>query len=93
MADSSHISLARSFRFESILFSVMIGIGCDYSLHIGHAYTTLPGNVGKEKRTHHALMTLGPSVLGSAFTTSSTAIVMLFAENLFIYKFGVMLIL
>ena len=64
-----------------------------FTLHFGHAYTTLPGNVGKEKRTHHALMTLGPSVLGSAFTTSSTAIVMLFAENLFIYKFGVMLIL
>ena len=93
MADSSHVSLALSFRFESVLFSILVGIGSDFTLHFGHAYTTLPGNVGKEKRTHHALISLGPSVLGSAFTTSSTAIVMLFAENLFIYKFGVMLIL
>ena len=92
MADSSHVSLALSFRFESVLFSIMVGIGSDFTLHFGPLHY-IPGNVGKEKRTHHALISLGPSVLGSAFTTSSTAIVMLFAENLFIYKFGVMLIL
>ena len=38
-------------------------------------------------------MEMGPSVMASAFTTLSTALMMLAAENLFIYKFAVMLIL
>jgi len=38
-------------------------------------------------------MEMGPSVMASAFTTLSTALMMLAAENLFIYKFAVMLIM
>lgn len=73
--------------------SILIGIGCDFVLHFGHAYTSLPGDVNRESRTRHAVLHMGPSVLGSAFTTMSTALIMLFAENLFVYKFAMMLIM
>ena len=66
-----------SFRFESILFSILIGIGVDYVLHFGHAYSAIPGIVCKEKRTHHALTSLGPSVIGSAFTVSVFSVTLL----------------
>ena len=36
---------------------------------------------------------MGEPVLASAITTLSTALIMLIAENKFIYKFGVMLIM
>ncbi len=84
-----------TFRFESVLFGCMIGVGCDYVLHFSCAYHHGPeGNKDcKEDRTLHALVHLGPSVLGSAFTTGSTGAMMLFAENLYMYKFGMMLTL
>eukprot|EP00584_Thalassiosira_punctigera_P012696 CAMPEP_0172573132 /NCGR_PEP_ID=MMETSP1067-20121228/136035_1 /TAXON_ID=265564 ORGANISM="Thalassiosira punctigera, Strain Tpunct2005C2" /NCGR_SAMPLE_ID=MMETSP1067 /ASSEMBLY_ACC=CAM_ASM_000444 /LENGTH=1496 /DNA_ID=CAMNT_0013365729 /DNA_START=147 /DNA_END=4637 /DNA_ORIENTATION=- len=77
--------------FESILFSILIGIGCDFVLHFGHAYTHIPGVVSKEVRTRHALISMGPSVLGSAFTTLTTALIMLGATNVFSKKFAEML--
>ncbi len=61
-------------RFESILFGVLIGVGVDFVLHFAHAYTSQRGIVSKEERTLHALLHMGPSVIGSAFTTMSTAL-------------------
>lgn len=77
--------------FESILFSIVIGIGCDFVLHFGHAYTSLPGTVSRGRRTRHALIHMGPSVLGSAFTTLTTALIMLSTFNTFSRKFATML--
>lgn len=77
--------------FESILFSIVIGIGCDFVLHFGHAYTSLPGLVCNEERTRYALLHMGPSVLGSAFTTMSTALIMLSTNNMFSTRFAVAL--
>mmetsp|Transcript_10284 Transcript_10284/g.22249 ORF Transcript_10284/g.22249 Transcript_10284/m.22249 type:complete len:419 (+) Transcript_10284:1-1257(+) len=77
--------------FEIVLFSLLIGIGCDFVLHFGHAYTLPPGVVSKEERTRRALMHMGPSVLGSAFTTMSTGIIMMFTTNLFSRKFALIL--
>lgn len=79
--------------FESILFALLIGIGCDFVLHFGHAYTMFPGIVSKEHRTRRALLHMGPSVMGSAVTTLSTAFIMLLAENSFSKKFAAMLIM
>jgi len=79
--------------FESILFSLLIGIGCDFVLHFGHAYTMFPGVVSKEQRTRRALFHMGPSVLGSAFTTISTAFIMLLTQNSFSRKFAMMLVM
>jgi len=79
--------------FESILFALLIGIGFDFVLHFGHAYTMFPGIVSKEHRTRRALLDMGPSVMGSAVTTLSTAFIMLLAENSFSKKFAAMLIM
>ena len=79
--------------FESILFALLIGIGCDFVLHFGHAYTMFPGIVSKEHRTRRALLHMGPSVMGSAVTTLSAAFIMLLAENSFSKKFAAMLVM
>ena len=80
------------FIFESFHFSVAIGIGCDYVLHFSHSYSILPGDVRREERTRTAVIQIGPSIIGSAFTTISTGIMMMFAENTFSKKFGAILI-
>jgi len=77
--------------FESVLFGVLIGVGCDFVLHFSHTYTMLPGVVRRELRTRYALFEMGPSVLGSAATTMLTAIIMMFTEILFFRKFAIML--
>lgn len=77
--------------FESILFAILIGVGCDFVLHFGHAYTFFHGNVSRNQRTRFALLHMGPSVLGSGFTTLLTAIIMMFTELTYFRKFAVML--
>ena len=76
MPDITQLTESCFNRFESILFSILIGVGVDFVLHFAHAYTSHRGIVSKEKRTLHALLRMGPSVLGSAFTTLSTALIM-----------------
>jgi predicted RND superfamily exporter protein len=79
--------------FESILFSISIGIGSDYILHASHTYSMAPDIiVSREERTRYAILHIGPSIIGSAFTTLSTAIIMMFTENEFSRKLATMLI-
>ena len=80
------------FIFESFHFSVAIGIGCDYFLHTSHSYSILPGDVRREERTRTAVIHVGPSIIGSAFTTILTGITKMLAENVLSKKIGVMLI-
>ena len=75
------------------MFALLVGIGCDFVLHFGHAYTMFPGIVSKEHRTRRALLHMGPSVMGSAVTTLSAAFIMLLAENSFSKKFAAMLVM
>eukprot|EP00985_Skeletonema_marinoi_P019404 scaffold11118_cov229-Skeletonema_marinoi.AAC.4 len=80
--------------FESILLSISIGVGSDFVLHASHSYSMAPDSfVTKEARTRYAVLHIGPSILGSAFTTLSAATFMLFAENQFSRKFGTILII
>jgi hypothetical protein len=79
--------------FESILFAVLVGLGSDFVLHFAHAYSMIPGKVNKRVRLKHAILHMGPSVLGSAATTLSTAIIMLFCEGLSLEKFATMMIM
>ena len=78
---------------ESILFATLVGIGSDFILHFAHAYSMLPGKVSKLSRTKHAILHMGPSILGSAATTLSTAFVMIFCRIVLIKKFAIMLIM
>jgi len=76
---------------ESILFAILIGISCDFVIHFGHAYTMYTGSVLRRHRSHFALTHMGPSILAAAFTTFAAAVVMIFTEITFFYKFAVML--
>lgn len=74
------------FRFESILFSVLIGIGCDYVLHFGSAYIMYQGNVSRHERTRFAILHMGPSILASGASTLITAIIMVCLKYAFVTK-------
>jgi predicted RND superfamily exporter protein len=78
---------------ESICFAILIGISCDYVIHFSHAYASLPGDVPREDRTKHALVDMGPSVLGGAFTTAGGSVAMLFTALIFFQKFATILLL
>lgn len=69
----------------------MIGISCDFVLHIGHAYTIASGNVNAVERSRYALIHMGPSILAAAFTTICSAIIMLFTIVTFFQKFATIL--
>ena len=76
---------------ESICFAILIGVSVDFVIHFSHAYVALPGNAGKEHRTKHALIDMGPSILAAAFTTLAGAMVMLFCVITFFQKFAIVL--
>jgi len=77
---------------ESICFAILIGISVDFVIHFSHAYVTLPGTVPKEKRTKHALIYLGPSILAAAITTMAGALIMMFCVITFFTKFATILL-
>ena len=79
--------------FESLLFGLLVGLGSDFILHFTHAYSMLPGKINKQLRMKHAILHMGPSVLGSAATTMSTAIIMLFCQIVTLEKFATMMIM
>jgi hypothetical protein len=76
---------------ESICFAILIGVSVDFVIHFSHAYAALPGDASREKRTKHALIKMGPSILAAAFTTIASALIMLFTEILFFQKFALIL--
>jgi len=77
---------------ESICFAILIGISCDFVIHFSHAYAHLPGEVSRGERTKHALIMMGPSILAAAFTTVSSAVIMLFTVISFFQKFAIILL-
>ena len=77
---------------ESVCFSILIGISCDFVVHFGHAYLKGPSRQPREARTENALNHMGGSVLASAFTTFAAALVMLFCKLTFFTKFAQMLL-
>ncbi|KAL7527430.1 hypothetical protein ACHAWF_002173 [Thalassiosira exigua] len=76
---------------ESVLFAILIGISCDFVLHVAHAYTMYSGSVNRHYRSQFSLNHMGPSILAAAFTTFMAAVVMMFTEITFFTKFAVML--
>jgi len=73
---------------ESICFAILIGISVDFVIHFSHAYTSLPGTVSKEKRTKHALVYMGPSILAAAVTTVAGALIMFACTITFFTRFA-----
>ena len=80
--------------FESIFFSLVVGLGSDFVLHLGLAYVSAQVVGGcKEDRAKHALSHMGPSIFASSSTTLATAVVMTCSEILTTKKFATVLIL
>lgn len=79
--------------FESILFAILVGLGSDFIMHFAHAYSMIPGKANKQVRMKHAILHMGPSVLGSAATTLSTAIIMLFCKVATLEQFATMMVM
>lgn len=79
------------YSIESICFSILIGISCDFVIHFTHAYSSLHGDVDRHTRTKKALLLMGPSILAAAFTTLAAASIMLFTTITFFVKFAVVL--
>jgi 5-methyltetrahydrofolate--homocysteine methyltransferase len=77
---------------ESICFSILIGISCDFVIHLGHSYSRIPGTVDRNERTKNALIHMGPSILAAALTTFTSAIFMLFCEIKFFPLFASILL-
>merc|ERR1711935_563486 len=76
---------------ESICFSILIGVSVDFVIHFTHAYVHHKGNKPREERTKYAIITMGPSILATAYTTFFSAIVMLFCTITFFNKFALVL--
>ena len=92
-ATASLVSIGWELGFlESVCFAILIGISCDFVIHFGHAYIASPGHLAKEERTKHAVIHMGPSILASAFTTFTAALIMLFCRLAFFIQFAEMLV-
>ena len=79
-------SLSRSL--ESVCFSILIGVSCDFVIHFSHAYSSLPGERSRHERSKFAVIQMGPSILAGAFTTIAAATVMIFTVISFFQKFA-----
>lgn len=86
------LTLSTIFSLEAICFAILIGTSCDFVLHFGYAYCSLPGHVDRHQRTKHALLTMGPSILAAATTTIAASVALLFASINFFFMFGSVLL-
>eukprot|EP00934_Nitzschia_sp_Nitz4_P007654 Nitzschia sp. Nitz4//scaffold24_size164493//31405//34493//NITZ4_002311-RA/size164493-snap-gene-0.1-mRNA-1//1//CDS//3329544063//7644//frame0 len=78
---------------ECICISILIGISADFVTHFSNAYTNQTGFVDRSRRAKHTLVHMGPSVLASAATTGSAAVIMIFTEITFFQKFAHVLLI
>jgi hypothetical protein len=76
---------------ECTCFSILIGVSVDFVIHFVHAYVHHKGNKSREERTMYAIITMGPSILATAYTTFFSAIVMLFCTITVFRKFALVL--
>lgn len=77
---------------EGICFAILIGLSCDFVLHMAHAYTCSAEETRGE-RSRDALRRMGPPVFAAAITTAATGAVMYGCVILFFLRFGTILVL
>jgi multidrug efflux pump subunit AcrB len=63
----------------TIYFLICVGLGVDYSAHIGHIFKDSKGKC--EDRAHDALQRIGPSVLNALISTAMAVIILGFAKS------------
>jgi len=77
---------------EGICFAILIGLSCDFVLHMAHAYTSADQPT-RELKSRDALARMGPPVFAAAMTTLSTGLVMFGCTFVFFFQFGTILVL
>lgn len=78
--------------FELICFAVLVGLSADFVIHMSSSYCLLQGHCSRGERTRYALVNMGPSILGSAFTTFLVGFVSLFSQGMFMIRFAQLLV-
>jgi len=77
---------------EGICFAILIGLSCDFVLHMAHAYTS-SDEPTREAKSKEAITFMGPPVFAAAITTGATGMVMFGCTILFFLRFGTILVL
>ncbi|CAK8993660.1 unnamed protein product [Durusdinium trenchii] len=72
---------------EAIGATIFVGLSVDYCLHLAHAYNQAPG-VNSKQKMRHALVVIGPSILGGALTTIMGSAFLLPCRILLFQKLG-----
>merc|ERR1712038_68252 len=78
--------------YESICLAVVIGVGCDFVVHMSHAYCHHTGILSCNERTRDSISIMGPSIIYSFSTTFISACILLFCTHQFLYSFGIIFI-
>ena len=76
---------------EAICFAILVGLSCDFIVHIAHAYKESKKETRREK-TLDAIWAMGPPVLFAAVSTSLAGALLFNCTILFYTKFGAILL-
>eukprot|EP01059_Diplonema_ambulator_P033559 TRINITY_DN7092_c2_g3_i1.p1 TRINITY_DN7092_c2_g3~~TRINITY_DN7092_c2_g3_i1.p1 ORF type:complete len:201 (+),score=44.81 TRINITY_DN7092_c2_g3_i1:2-604(+) len=76
---------------ESICMTIVIGMSCDYTVHICSAHTRMT-HATHPLRIQEALTLLTPPVLAASFTTIGASIFLLNCTITFLFKFGAFIV-
>ena len=77
---------------EGICFAILIGLSCDFVLHMAHAYQASP-EFTRQDKSRDALTRMGPPIFAAALSTAATGAVMYACTILFFNRFGTILLL
>ena len=73
---------------ESLNLVLVVGLSVDYVVHLAEGYSRSAASTRKE-RTRDMLEEVGISVLSGAVTTLGASALLLFAQIIFFYQFGI----
>ena len=89
MADFTAMMVVLDFTLsmiESVVLMVSVGLMLDPLTHVAHAFTE--GHGSSAERLHHALTSIGISVLSGALTTAASCAFLFFTTIVLFYSFG-----
>ena len=78
--------------FESVIFSVAVGLSVDFTVHYSHSYLHA-GLTTRRDNVYKMYEIMAVSLLYGAISTFASGIALTFAQTLFFYKFGIFLML
>ena len=77
---------------EAICFAILVGLSCDFIVHIAHAYQ-MSKSATRRQKSLDAIWEMGPPVLFAAVSTTLSGALLFSCNILFYIKFGVILML